>query len=390
MCLTSRAVSVQVLVQSMSLFAWLATGPSFSRHYQQNTVAFALKDRTRKRVNLGVSPCLGVELDGQAESQVICGLAEIDVSFAYDHSIDLSASERVQYQHWVTTMDVPASDLWFVRIVNVLQLQDKAPLGSFCRRHASICFRIIEPDASQALSDYMPDNIPAWANDLNDFALCLLIPPEFLQRICSGDWACLAFPSPWSSGVFKAPRWFQDVFAPLRPEFEREQNQDALRDNGIFNLNSCNALLSDLRGILAGQQDPTATLPWITRLQRFDDSVFKAKHSGLKLDMRRVVEFVLLSEVLKNSDRLKVSMIAACKALLPAQIFDSLQDSFVCQRVPGKSEISRFRLSVDCAMMLWHRVTNYKEYCSRASHARYLVWDSSPQFRKASLCAHVS
>merc|ERR1712194_290130 len=74
-CLTSRAVSVQVLVQSMSLFAWLATGPSFSRHYQQNTVAFALKDRTRKRVNLGVSPCLGVELDGQAESQVMCGLA---------------------------------------------------------------------------------------------------------------------------------------------------------------------------------------------------------------------------------------------------------------------------------------------------------------------------
>ena len=51
-------------------------------------------------------------------------------------------------------------------------------------------------------------------------------------------------------------------------------------------------------------------------------------------------------------------------------------------RLPDKSAISRFRLSLDVAFMLWRRAFHY--VCQRRGVGRlhFLLWDSSPQYAR--------
>ena len=73
-------------------------------------------------------------------------------------------------------------------------------------------------------------------------------------------------------------------------------------------------------------------------------------------------------------------MIKSCEILLPPGVF-AVVDKFICQaKVPDKSQISRFRLTMDTAMMLLERRRHWREYKQGEQHVRYLMWDSSPQF----------
>ena len=67
--------------------------------------------------------------------------------------------------------------------------------------------------------------------------------------------------------------------------------------------------------------------------------------------------------------------------VLKSKIVCSLEQSCVCRlRLPDKSAMSRFRLSLDVGFMLWRRA--FQHSCRQKGQplVHYLLWDSSPQF----------
>ena len=98
--------------------------------------------------------------------------------------------------------------------------------------------------------------------------------------------------------------------------------------------------------------------------------------------IERMINIMLLCDLLKNSDQLKKAMIKACEILLPGGLSQQLRDCMNTYRVPDKSEVSRFRLTIDVAVMLKDRCRHYEEYRANIMPVRHLTWDSSPQFNR--------
>ena len=93
----------------------------------------------------------------------------------------------------------------------------------------------------------------------------------------------------------------------------------------------------------------------------------------------QIIQLVLLSMQIRSASNLEKVLINACKIVLPASIFSYVQslvqDSLI---IPDKGGVSRARLHMDVAHMLWWRCFNFQT--RRKEYVRYLAWDSSVQY----------
>ena len=293
----------------------------------------------------------------------------------------------MQYQHWALYQNVPAQDVWFFHVREWLPLTAPARLSDLCHRQVAKVWRAMEKAAVSELGeDYLPDQLPPWMPQLAEILTCCLVPTEFIPYLERREWNCIALPSPYTADKrFKAPAWFcrEHLDAKLCAYMQGTQNVAALAPVEAFSLTRGDELNCDLRAVLHGTQAPATLLPWIIALQRFNDEAFRAAEAALTPSMTAMIEFVLLADHLKSNDRLKVAMLAACKATLPSGIYESLRPGLELHQAPDKHAISRFHLTMDTATMLLARVANWKEFDRGSDEdCRYVTWDSSPQFHR--------
>ena len=136
-----------------------------------------------------------------------------------------------------------------------------------------------------------------------------------------------------------------------------------MQEEDPFTFNMPSGLASQLRTVISGTATPVSLRPWVVRLQKLADNLhmgFEGKRS--RKSMEQIIHLVLLSDLLKNSDDLKTAIMGSCRFALPPDIFQSCAQHRETLRVVNKSEISRFRLTMDVAAMLRARVRNLQLY----------------------------
>ena len=203
--------------------------------------------------------------------------------------------------------------------------------------------------------------IPDWITGPDDLSVCMLIPLDFANQVSS--WPRIALPSPWAPGPFGTPKWFKAHIADqVKQQMEASLWQAALEPHPSFDFSMQGQLLQDLRGVVCGDIQTSQLLPWVIKFQKSDDALHATRRDAGMDDM---IEFSLLAESLKNSDLLKKTIVRSCKIILPENIFNTLSPVLNAKRVPLQSEISRFRLTLDSAMMLQSRCCHLKGFLLR-------------------------
>ena len=98
-----------------------------------------------------------------------------------------------------------------------------------------------------------------------------------------------------------------------------------------------------------------------------------------------MIHLLSLADQLRCSSKLYDVIMCACECVLPPNVFKQVKEGVDSSslRLPDKGQISRARLYIDVAIMLWQRILNSPgpgtEDCG---FVRYLSWDSSPQFER--------
>ena len=122
-----------------------------------------------------------------------------------------------------------------------------------------------------------------------------------------------------------------------------------------FALTDTSALSEALREILAGSKSTEDLVPWVIRLQRFADRVDPGsrRHS---ISTKALVEMILYADMLKSCGTLKKVIREGCRLALPSEVYEGIESYVKSLPLPGKSSVSRFRLSLDAPWMIRHRV----------------------------------
>ena len=374
----------------LMVLAWLVTGKRSFRQYTASALPFSsAARRTRKSLAVGnpeVARLLDslADEDSLAEGQV-SALVQAEPAFQYDHARILTDGERAQYHYWVLKHQVPAASLWFFTVAEICVLPSPCSASTYCSRQVSKTFRLLDPAPAQVLWEDVLEQIdgpPAWLPQGFLVDLCVVLPPHFAQLIAGGVWSSFALPSPFRKGPWGTPAWFQKLLSGGLAQFmQATQNQAALEYGQSFQISSADQLATRLRRVLRGEEDHHSLLHWVLQLQAMADSLHNVggkEHPSVS----QVIELVLLSDMLKNSDDLKKAIMGACRLILPSNVFNAVKSRCEQFVVPDKGMISRFRLTLDVAMMLRQRVANHNSFLSGHRAARFLTWDSSPQFHK--------
>ena len=89
-----------------------------------------------------------------------------------------------------------------------------------------------------------------------------------------------------------------------------------------------------------------------------------------KIDTSRLIELVLLADLLRDSGNLKCAMLESCRLLLSEAEYSEIHQSVTSrgQSLPSKARISRARLQIDTAFMVLYRVTNGLHFRQRRQH----------------------
>jgi hypothetical protein len=349
--------------------------PDF-RQKESHGLPFRARDSLRKRINLTKVPDDDDD-DGTMRDHVYA-LTEIQPAFAYDHLKVLSQAERTQYVYWTRDQTCDIQHLWFWSVEQLALARQPAPLHLYCSRQVSKTFKMLDDAAAQVLvQEVARDDWPVLDQNVQ---LCIILPPSVVGMIVSATWQKFAMPSPYSPAPYGTPKWFKRMLHDgIKAEFENTIVQAALEPQPIFELRGCSALAAHLRLVCNGSQGSDSLVSWIVKLQTFSDSLHYSKKSTTHLQL---IEFAMLSEILKNTDHLKQAMVRSMKIALPSEIYEALREHVEQIRIPDKSEICRLRLRIDVAYMMLIRVEHWMQTQSGRRHVRFLSWDSSPQFRR--------
>eukprot|EP00969_Alexandrium_andersonii_P295505 13062149-Alexandrium_andersonii.AAC.1 len=98
------------------------------------------------------------------------------------------------------------------------------------------------------------------------------------------------------------------------------------------------SLLRDLRAVASGTAAPSSLIQWVVKFQQLDDSLVAASLPPRSAACEAMLELVLLSDLLKNTDDLKKAMLKSCELMLPAGFFQSMRDVLSKVRAPAKGE----------------------------------------------------
>ena len=312
------------------VFAWLITQRQSFRENSTHLLPFKVRDTIRRRQSLrgGSREQENLENQEDGEDMQIVGVLELSATSQYDHLQDLSADEREQYYHWACRLKVDPAGLWRMHVENCHVFDGRWKLSTYCQRNVSKLYRRLEHLHAIGLTADVGE-LPAWAPDPHEdvitFGLCL--PSGFIAKISSGAWDRLVLPSPFMHGPFGAPKWFQNSLEPdLAQAVANTQDGAAAVQTNAFDLSSRSAMLHDLRRVCTGQMARRELLTWILQLQALDDQLYRAHVCAADKSIERMINIMLLCDLLKNSDQLKKAMIKACEILLPGGLSQQLRD----------------------------------------------------------------
>ena len=214
--------------------------------------------------------------------------------------------------------------------------------------------------------------------DLRDTRLCFLLPPLVASPIVSQGLATFMIRSPWSYSE-RCPQWVSKYCSALMREHFRATLPHSSGRAAPFSLEEVAHIMGDLRKVLADNSTASAILPyWIDAFDQLDaDLAMHNRRSTGRLSPMQLVEFVLLAAKLHDSKDLLSVAQDAIRIVLPPVFAKHFEELLKCMPVPDKSTLSRARLFLESAFMLYHRVRNFPP---REGYIRSLAWDSSPQF----------
>ena len=155
----------------------------------------------------------------------------------------------------------------------------------------------------------------------------------------------------------------------------------------FLHINECAAAAQDLRALLrnpSAQGNATVLCNWVVKLQHtVDMQMMKSAYLEPKR-FHRLVQFVLLSDLLKNSDNLKTVLLKSCELIVPSAVFKSILHEIkdAAEDAPDKGQVSRARLTIDVAHMLFRRCMNWVRKKNGYGAIHWLTWDSSPQYNR--------
>lgn len=349
--------------------------------------------RAKRRLKIEVdSACVTDAVKGLAgnsddlprDAKCIHGVLDISVGFAYSHLVQLQPLDRAQHFFW-QSMGVPPNEQWFFKIKSVESLPKPVPADEYISKRFSKVYTYINQDSMEELCG-MFEILPIWlaseaaGSDMRDsLHLAAMIPQAFVKLCMHRLLEFLVLPSPMSPGWWKASRWFIRNIDPAVVAAFRASRDELPQEP--FGLQMCGLLADDLRKCLdllgrgcAVSSDILAS--WVCRLQEREDQLHVRSSSDRLAAFVQMIELIMLAEKLRNSEELGAVMRRVLQLTLP-QDLKSLAESAL-KKFPklGKSKISRGHLTLDVGFMLHQRVSNWMS----GDAARYLMWDSSPQF----------
>jgi hypothetical protein len=310
----------------------------------------------------------------------------------------LSASQREQVQFW-EAHGALASSLWFFGIEDVVRFTAAVPREGYCgKSRSSRVYSIVEdPDSCAELKALLEGGPhPAWAQE--DVKLGITLPGLLAHLVMQGKVVSFAVPSPFAPVPFNAPRWFRDnlhpgVLAWYEASLQGMPDSDGWACVESFHTESVEQLAQDLRRvILASPQHVGPLSAWVSRLQNCGNQIAAQQAFASRGRQHQdLIQYMLFSDLLRSTRHLHDAIVQACRLALPPSMSDEVIAGFLARRIgaPDKGQISRARMVLDCAMMMWTRCRNHASLIEAlaldrldpnvAGHARYLSWDSSEE-----------
>ena len=68
---------------------------------------------------------------------------------------------------------------------------------------------------------------------------------------------------------------------------------------------------------------------------------------------------ILYADMLKSCGAVKKVILEGCRLALPSEVYEDIESCVKSLPLPGKSTVSRLRLSLDAAWVIRHRVLNW-------------------------------
>ena len=366
----------------MSLFkAWLVAGP-----ISVQAVGPFGKRRRDISVNAGLlEPWLDLQeaKTADAVAQHVLGVALCRASFIYDCGCILTRAQNAQRVHW-QHMGVRDRDLWFFEVQQVALFSEPLPCKQFTQDSKSKVYEVFSQDVASELGLYLQDaGRPDWLQD--DPRLALKFPPRIASLVMKGTWRSVCLPSPFVRGPWHVAEWKLDMmghsFARAFQGLQARAPAVSRQNFGMFSLEDCQNLADDIRALLSQMpEDKQADLiPWVKQLQSTSDNLSLPRVISEKF--HRMIDFVFLCELLHDVADAREAVRRSVKLTLPEALQDAADKHLKQQRLFDKSEVSRFRVVFDVAFMLWQRAVAWSaQTLQKQTAARYLMWDSSPQF----------
>ena len=249
------------------------------------------------------------------------------------------------------------------------------------------------PKEAEELASKFDGGVPAWVTSPGQVELILCIPHCFTDGVFSRDISVIVVPSPFCKPPFgTSVRFRQSLCKDLAPRFRENAlmgvvDVEGWRSRSTFDLSMCGDLADALRHVLKDSAQHSESLAvWIARLQNAADAAVKRSSDERRRSMVDMIHLLSLADLLRCSSNLYSVIMCACEFVLPNSIFMEVKRAVDTSRLklPDKGQISRARLYIDVAIMLWQRVLNSPGSGTEDSggFVRYLSWDSSPQFER--------
>ncbi|CAE7249385.1 TNN [Symbiodinium sp. CCMP2456] len=374
---------------SLMLFkAWLIAGP---REVQCQT-AFG-----KKRQNISVQARLlepwSLEKDSlQAADSLahhIVGVVCCRADFIYDCGCILTRSQNAQRLHW-QHWDVSEKDLWFFKVQDMVLFREPLPCDQYVQHSKSQVYDVISADCAAELGLHvaeLPNGRPQWLSQ--DPRLCFKFPPRFAYLLMHNPtWRDVCLPSPFIRGRFHVAEWKLDMMShAFARAFQglqsRPRPSPSPANQALFTLRDCQNLADDIRNVMCQlpEDKQEELIPWVMQLQNTCDQISGPKELSAKF--HKMIDFVFLCDLLHDVSQAKEAIHRSMKLCLPASLHDVAEMHLNESRLFDKSEVSRFRLVFDVAFMMWQRAVSWiTQAVQKQKVARYLMWDSSPQFRR--------
>ena len=355
--------------------------------------------------------------DDNAEGFVLAML-KFSVESRYDHLMQLSAQEMDQYSFWrrqCPTKDSVEGHLLVCKAAQVVPLTCPVPVQQFtdARPHGLI-IQMEEGQPERLFSEHRRVLQDLCQQEVNVPAVLLRLPPKFAELIVAGQ--CDRFILPDFNSLVTTTKytWYcnwrrlglsEASLPPMRFQFlQQHVEQDSQRKFGDVDIHLLKSIASHVRGFASNligeggiqhQEQAAAVHKDLCRFQGLIDELDPvavqstihnvtagegpAQQKTIPYRAAFVIQVLLQCDLLRTDASLKDSVKQALALIIPKSLLPMFLDMVEEYISPSPGQISRWRLLLDAAFMLWTRNDRRKAWSEDRSFARWLMVDSSPQ-----------